>query len=87
MVVLGIPVMPAKTPVLPISLFRHVPISLYRHVLVFVPAGVWLLARCADLQGLGYSVASFWWCLAALGCIGVVTRVASIAAMFILHRS
>ena len=49
-------------------------------------AGVWLLARCADLQGLGYSIGSFWACVGALAAGGLAARAAAVAAMFGLHR-
>lgn len=49
-------------------------------------AGVWLLARCADLQGLGYSIGSFWACLGALVTGGLAARAAAIVAMYTLHR-
>ncbi len=49
-------------------------------------AGVWLLARCADLEGLGYSVNNFWACLAMLLALGAACRLAAAAAMLTLHR-
>lgn len=38
------------------------------------PAGVWLLARCADLQGLEYDVRRFGLCLLALFGLGLLFR-------------
>lgn len=49
-------------------------------------AGVWLLARCADLQGLRYDVRNFGWCLLALFGLGVAFRVAAILCMLLLNR-
>ncbi|KAL4449383.1 hypothetical protein ABPG77_007027 [Micractinium sp. CCAP 211/92] len=48
--------------------------------------GVWLLARCADLQGLEYDVRRFGLCLLALFGLGLLFRVAALLAMFTLHR-
>ncbi|GAB4817511.1 hypothetical protein N2152v2_004557 [Parachlorella kessleri] len=48
--------------------------------------GVWLLARCADLEGLGYDVRRFGFCLLALFGLGMIYRVAALAAMLLLHR-
>jgi ABC-type multidrug transport system ATPase subunit len=47
--------------------------------------GVWLLARCADLKGLGYDVRRFGECLVALIVLGIVSRVA--AFMSLVHKS
>jgi len=47
--------------------------------------GVWLLARCADLEGLGYDVRRFGECLVALIVLGIVSRVA--AFMSLVHKS
>ena len=49
-------------------------------------AGVWLLARCADLEGLGYDVRRFGFCLLALFGLGMIYRVAALAAMLLLYR-
>ena len=49
-------------------------------------AGVWLLARCADLEGLGYDVRRFGFCLLALFGLGMIYRVAALAAMLLLNR-
>ena len=46
-------------------------------------SGVWLLARCADLQGLGYDVRNFLHCLAMLLVLGVASRAAALAAMLL----
>ena len=48
--------------------------------------GVWLLARCADLEGLGYSVNAFWGCLGVLLGLGALWRACAAAAMLTLHR-
>ncbi|KAL4448129.1 hypothetical protein ABPG75_005348 [Micractinium tetrahymenae] len=48
--------------------------------------GVWLLARCADLQGLEYDVRRFGLCLLALFGLGLLFRAAALLAMFSLHR-
>lgn len=48
--------------------------------------GVWLLARCADLQGLEYDVRRFGLCLLALFGLGLLFRATALLAMFSLHR-
>lgn len=48
--------------------------------------GVWLLARCADLQGLEYDVRRFGMCLLALCGLGLLFRAAALLAMLTLHR-
>lgn len=48
--------------------------------------GVWLLARCADLQGLEYDVRRFGLCILALWLLGVLFRGLALLAMFTLHR-
>lgn len=58
---------------------------LYKPAYLFT-AGVWLLARCADLEGLGYSVTAFWACLGVLLGLGAFWRVCAAAAMLTLHR-
>lgn len=47
--------------------------------------GVWLLARCADLKGLGYDVRRFGVCLVALVVLGIVSRVAAFVSL--VHKS
>lgn len=42
--------------------------------LALPPAGVWLLARCADLQGLEYDVRRYGLCLLALCGLGLMFR-------------
>ena len=44
------------------------------HLHAFPPAGVWLLARCADLMGLEYDVRRFGLCLLALFGLGMMFR-------------
>ena len=53
---------------------------------LLLPAGVWLLARCADLAGLQYDVRNFGWCLLALFGLGLLFRAAALLAMLFLHR-
>lgn len=53
---------------------------------VSVSAGVWLLVRCADLEGLGYSVTAFWACLGVLLGLGAFWRLCAAVAMLTLHR-
>lgn len=48
--------------------------------------GVWLLARCADLQNLQYDVRRFGICLLALWGLGLMFRAAALLAMLSLHR-
>lgn len=43
--------------------------------------GVWLLARCADLQGLGYDVRRFTTCIVALFVLGACFRGLAVAAL------
>lgn len=50
-------------------------------------SGVWLLARCADLEGLMYDVTEFHLCLGMLLAIGLVFRLAAVIALFTLHQS
>lgn len=50
------------------------------------PAGVWLLARCADLQNLHYDVRHYGLCLLALFGLGLMFRVAALVAMLTLNR-
>jgi uncharacterized membrane protein len=54
---------------------------------VYVLPGVWLLARCADLEGLGYSVNAFWGCLGVLLGLGAFWRICAAAAMLTLHHN
>lgn len=44
--------------------------------------GVWLLARCADLENLRYDVRRYGTCLLALFGLGLAFRAAALAAMF-----
>ena len=48
--------------------------------------GVWLLARCADLQQLNYSVAEFHLCLGMLVVIGLIFRVLALIGIYFLNR-
>lgn len=48
--------------------------------------GVWLLARCAELQSLEYDVRRFGACLAALFGLGLLFRALALLAMLTLHR-
>ncbi len=47
---------------------------------------MWLLARCADLQGLEYDVRRFGLCLLALFGLGLMFRAMALVAMLTLHR-
>jgi hypothetical protein len=50
-------------------------------------AGVWLLARCADLAAFSYDVTQFWYAIKVLFYIGLGSRLAACLAMLMLHRS
>lgn len=45
--------------------------------------GVWLLARCADLQALDMDVTHFGRCILMLAVIGIIFRSLAIAAIYI----
>jgi hypothetical protein len=49
-------------------------------------AGVWLLARCADLAAFSYDVTQFWYAIKVLVYIGLGSRLAACLAMLTLHR-
>ena len=49
--------------------------------------GVWLLARCADLKQLDYSVANFHLCLLMLFVIGLIFRGLALAGVYSLNRN
>jgi hypothetical protein len=49
-------------------------------------AGVWLLARCADLAAMQYDVTQFWYAIKVLLYIGLGSRIAACLAMLTLHR-
>ena len=49
--------------------------------------GVWLLARCADLKQLNYSVADFHLCLGMLVVIGLIFRALALLGIYTLNRS
>lgn len=49
--------------------------------------GVWLLARCADLKQLDYSVANFHLCLLMLFVIGLVFRALALLGVYSLNRN
>lgn len=49
-------------------------------------AGVWLLARCADLAAFSYDVTQFWYAIKVLFYIGLGSRLAACLAMLVLHR-
>ncbi|KAK9815422.1 hypothetical protein WJX72_003407 [[Myrmecia] bisecta] len=48
--------------------------------------GVWLLARCADLEGLNMDVTRFHLCLVMLVFIGLFFRSLACAGLYLLHR-
>lgn len=48
--------------------------------------GVWLLARCADLKQLNYSVAEFHLCLGMLVVIGLIFRGLALIGIYTLNR-
>ncbi|KAL3137532.1 hypothetical protein ABBQ38_004816 [Trebouxia sp. C0009 RCD-2024] len=49
--------------------------------------GVWLLARCADLKQLNYSVADFHLCLGMLVFIGLLFRALALLGIYTLNRA
>ena len=49
--------------------------------------GVWLLARCADLKQLDYSVANFHLCLLMLVVIGLLFRGLALLGVYSLNRN
>ncbi len=49
-------------------------------------AGVWLLARCADLQAMHYDVTMFWTTIRVLGYIGLGFRLLASMSLLLLNR-
>ena len=45
--------------------------------------GVWLLARCADLQALDMDVTHFGRCIAMLGVIGIMFRTLAVIVIYV----
>ena len=60
---------------------ERVPSMLVLQEALLLRTGVWLLVRCADLQGLGFDVTDFWFCLGMLFAIGAGFRIAACACM------
>jgi hypothetical protein len=50
-----------------------------------ISAGVWLLARCADLAAFSYSVTRFWTAIKLLLYIGLTSRAAACLGLLTLH--
>ena len=48
--------------------------------------GVWLLARCADLKGLGYEVTDYHKCLLMLFFIGAMFRCLALSCFYLLNK-
>ncbi len=52
-----------------------------------VCTGVWLLARCADLQAMHYDVTMFWTTIRVLGYIGLGFRLLASMSLLLLNRN